>query len=463
MLEWGDEEQEDDFRDELERYESQLSSGSIGFFDSDSLEAIVDHYLISGFYSKAEHVASIGMEQYPFHTLFFVRRAQSLSGLGRLKDALNQLDDIENRVVNQTELFATKAAIFSQLKDSKRSILFYRKALEQADNEEKDDLFLDLATELEQLNDYRAAIKVLQEAMHLNPNNEGALYELAYCYDQIDDNEQAIRAYQLFLDENPYSYTAWYNLGNTFSKVQNFEMAIESYEFCVTINDKFSPAYFNLGNAYLSNEQFQHAVKSFLRCIELDGEDAHTYCYLAESYENLEDLPAAWDYYQKALTLIPELAEAWIGLGIVKDLEGEPKLGLRYIQRALELEPDNPSYHHVFAGALENAEMYEEAGIAYLDCLELDPANEDCFFDYVDYLIEYKTGEARTFVEKYSLEHHYFFSILPLIYISWIQNEKQTAKIMLIECFNKEPEKTKDLFVRYPDLAEVEELVNLTK
>lgn len=464
MFDW--EEDSDSFEnhlnDDITRFEAQLESNSVGFFDSDRLEAIIDHYLMNGNYSKGEQAAEVGMQQYPFNFLFQIRRAQALSGLGKLKEALELLDSVEKLESDSIELYLTKAAIFSQLRDSKRAVNFYRKALEIAEKEDKDEIYLDLATELEQLKDFKGAVEVLEEAMKSNPKNEGALYELAFCFDQLGNNNQAIQTYTKFLDENPYSFTAWYNLGNTYSKEDKFAEAISAYEYCVAINDRFSPAYFNMGNAQLSLEQYQNAIDSFFKCIELDGDDPLTFCYLGESYEQLEQLSTAWDYYQKALSMSPELAEAWLGLGIVKDLEGKSKESLHYIERALELEPKMDSYYHVYAGALENCEMFEEAEEAYLACLKIEPSNKDCFFDYVDFLLEHRVGNAKTFVETYISKHQLFFSILPLIYLQWTTGDKETAKMMLVESFHKNPEETRDLFIRYPELANVQELVNLT-
>ncbi|AEA45630.1 tetratricopeptide repeat protein [Fluviicola taffensis] len=465
MFDWEDDNDsfENHLNDDLQRFEAQLESNSVGFFDSDRLEAIIDHYLMNGNYSKGELAAEVGIQQYPFNTLFQIRRAQAMSGLGKLKEALELLDSAEKIDSESMELFLTKATIFSQLRDSKRAVNFFKRALELADREEKDEIFLDLATELEQLKDFKSAVEVLEEAMRSNPKNEGALYELAFCFDQLGDNARAINTYRTFLDENPYSFTAWYNLGNTYSKEEMFQDAITAYEYCTAINDRFSPAYFNMGNAQLTIEQYNESIESFERCIDIDGDDALTYCYLGEANEQLENLTVAWDFYQKALSLAPNLAEAWLGLGIVKDLQGHPKESLHYIERALEIEPEMDGYYHVYAGALENAEMLEEAEEAYLACLTLEPGNEDCYFDYVDFLIENRVGEVRTFVENFILKNQLFFSVLPIIYLNWISNNPEGAKIMLVESFNKDPEKTKDVFIRYPELADVEELVNLTR
>ncbi|MDR0802769.1 tetratricopeptide repeat protein [Fluviicola sp.] len=465
MFDWEDDNDnfENHLNDDLARFEAQLAANSVGFFDSDRLEAIIDHYLMNGNYSKGELAAEIGTQQYPFNSLFQIRRAQALSGLGKLKEALELLDVAEKTDSEYMELFLTKATIFSQLRDSKRAVAFFRRALELADTEEKDEIYLDLATELEQLRDFKTAVEVLKEAMKSNPKNEGALYELAFCFDQLGNNAQAIQTYRRFLDDNPYSFTAWYNLGNTYSKEEKYQDAITAYEYCVAINDRFSPAYFNMGNAQLTLEQYHEAIESFELCIEIDGDDPLTYCYLGEANEQLNNLGVAWDFYQKALSLMPTLAEAWLGLGIVKDLQGQPKESLHYIERALELEPDMDGYYHVYAGALENAGLLEEAEKAYQACMTLEPGNEDCFFDYVDYLLEHRPGEAKTFVENYIHKHQLFFSVLPVIYLNWVSGNMEGAKLVLLESFNKDPEKTKDVFIRYPELEDVQELVNLTR
>jgi len=463
MFDWEDESQDGHLSEDLERFESQLSENAVGFYDSDRFEAIIDHYLINGNYTKANTAAEAALQQYPFHALFLIRQAQSLSGMGQLKEGLNILAEAEKMDSNSLELVLTKAAIFSQLRDSKRAVRYFREALEMAENEDKDEIYLDLATELEQLRDYSAAIEVLEEAMKMNPKNEGALYELAFCFDQLGDYSRAVKSYMNFLDENPYSFTAWYNLGNTYSKEEKYVDALNAYEYCVAINESFPPAYFNMGNAHLTLEQYHESIADFNKCIELDGDDALTYCYLGEAYEQLEDLDNAWFFYQKSLTLAPNLAEAWLGLGIVKDLQGRPKESLSYIERAIELEPEMDGYHHVYAGALENCEMYVEAESAYLACLALEPNNEDAYFDYVDYLLEHDVARVRHFVEEYVMANNAFFSILPIIYLNWMGDRMEEAKIILVECFAKNPEKTKELFVRYPELMNVAEFVNLTQ
>jgi predicted Zn-dependent protease len=90
-----DEEDEDDFegtlREDLERFEAHLRGDSLGFMDSDRLEMIIDHYLINSQYQKARVCAEYALARFPFLPLFQLRKAQAISAMGQLKEALHVL------------------------------------------------------------------------------------------------------------------------------------------------------------------------------------------------------------------------------------------------------------------------------------------------------------------------------------------------------------------------------------
>ncbi|TNE53215.1 MAG: tetratricopeptide repeat protein [Bacteroidetes bacterium] len=463
MFEENEEEFDRDFREDIERFERSLQGEEFGFMDADRIEMLVDHYLIHSSYSKAATCCDIGISQFPFNHIFLLRKAQALSAQGKLKEALGLLNEYEQTSVIGCEFNLTKASIFSQLKDSKRAIRYFREALNDSDIEDKDEIYLDLAMEYQQQGDYQSAIQVLQEAIHQNPKNEGAIYELAYCYDHTKEIEKAIKCYSDFIDENPYSFTAWYNLGNAYSKEENYEKAIWAYDYCIVINESFSPAYFNLGNACLSLERYQTAIEYFEKCMELDGEDGLALCYIGECQEQLGNLELARHYYLRSIEFIPELPEAWLGLGIVKDLEGQTEDAIQLIRKAIDFEPTNGSFRHVLAGAYEKLELLDEAEEAYLLAIELDPENEDIFTDYVEFLSEQNSLiDALHFTEKSEFpESMEFVKNLCRVNILWQLNRKEEALSTLIYCISEDEKRAKHLFTLYPELQNESKIVNL--
>lgn len=449
--------------EDLERFESSLKTGSFDFIDSDKLEIIIDHYLMQMQYSKADLAADHGIACFPFNSTFKLRKAQAISAMGKLKEALNLLTEIEKLESVTAEMLLTKAAIFSQLKDSKRAIKYFKDALEISEKEDRDEIYLDIAMEYENLNDYESAINVLKQAIKYNPKNEGAIYEIAFCYDQIGDYEKATECYADFIDENPYSFTAWYNLGNAYSKIENWEKAVWAYDYCLIINESFSPAYFNLGNAYLSMEKYQLSINNFEECMRIDGEDGLALCYIGECYEQLENYELAKHYYHRSIEFIPELPEAWLGLGIVSDLEGKTIEGIKLIQKAIELDATNGSFYHVLAGAYEKIENWDEAENAYITSLLLDNTNEEALTDYMETLIEQnKLSQAKEFLDSFESADTLMFIIKLLkANLLWLTEQRQTAIDILIECVAQDEEKSKEIFSFNPLLKNEPIIVNL--
>jgi tetratricopeptide (TPR) repeat protein len=457
---FDDDEGEDYFEgnlnEDVERYELFLKGSSIEFLDSDRLEAVIDHYLMNSHYSKAKHCAEYALTQFSYNSVFSLRLAQAMSAMGQLKEALNVISQVEKREIMSCEIMLTKASIFSQLRDSKLAIKYFKLALELAETEDKDEIYLDLAVEYQNVNDYKNALLVLQTAIKENPHNEGAIYEIAFCYDQLGAYDKAIQCYSDFIDENPYSFTAWYNLGNAYSKSEDYAKAIWAYDYCIIINEDFGPVYFNLGNAYLSNEQFELSIEAFNKCMELDGEDPLALCYIGECHEQLGELVLAKGFYKQSLALAPTLPDAWLGLGIVVDLEGDTQEAITLIKTALELDPENAGIYSVLAGAYEKLGDSELAQENYLMALELDPLDEEALSSYIDLLLELSIPLARKYMVNYCEEYtDNHFAKLILTYTLWKEGRLQEAIHLFSDCVLMDNEKSKEIFELYPDLSNV--------
>lgn len=461
-----DDEDEDffqgDLNKDLENFEKYLKGGGMHYLDADRFEAMIDHYLIAGQYNKAITCAEYALSLFSFEPIFKLRKAQALSATGKLKEALNLVTEIEKILGNDCEWLLTKASIFSQLRDSKRAIKYFEEALSKAEDEDTDEIFLDLAMEHENIGDYVSAIDVLKRAMKQNPSNEGAIYELAYCYDQLNDHENAIKSYTDFIEENPYSYTSWYNLGNAYSKVENYEKAVWAYDYCLIINADFGPAHFNLGNAYLSMEKYRLAVESFEECMRIDGDDPVALCYIGEAYEQLEELPLAKMHYQRSMEMAPMLPDAWLGMGIVHDLEGKTLEALTFILKALELDPENAGIHHVLAGAYEKLEEFDLAKENYLLALTLDGTDTETLTNYTDMLLEHDPKSVLPFLETFENEYG-VNRYLKLVQINalWVLGKKTEATYGFRALFEIDSNTAKEIFEINEDLKKVNAFTDL--
>ncbi|MEN9999157.1 MAG: hypothetical protein RI922_2147 [Bacteroidota bacterium] len=455
---------EGNLSEDLERFEAHLKGESIGFLDSDRLEALIDHYLINSQYTKAKSCADHAISQFSYNPLFHLRKAQAISAIGQLKEALHILSAIEKWETPSCEFLLTKASIFSQLRDSKNAIKYFKEALVLSEPEDRDEIYLDLAMEYENANDYKNAVVVLKEAIKYNAHNEGAIYEIAFCYDQLGEYENAIKCYSDFIDENPYSFTAWYNLGNAYSKLDDFEKAVWAYDYCVLINEEFGPVYFNLGNAYLSQEKYRDAIEQFQKCMEMDGEDPMALCYIGEAHEQLNELETAKKYYRKSIEIAPLVPDAWLGLGIIEDLEGRTREGLVLLHKAAELDPENAGIYHVLAGAYEKLEDRVQAEEYYQLSLALESSDEECLTNYIEMLTENSIREAYAYLLEFNekIGGNKIGAILE-VNLLWQLGRKEEALAKFAECVEKDINKAKEIFEINPSLTSVQEFVHLTQ
>ena len=68
-----DENGEKYLKQDLDEFESHLKGKEIGFMDSDRIEAIIDHFLINGNYSKAKAATELALIHFSYNYLFHLR------------------------------------------------------------------------------------------------------------------------------------------------------------------------------------------------------------------------------------------------------------------------------------------------------------------------------------------------------------------------------------------------------
>lgn len=450
------------FQDDLARFEDMLKRGKADFFDADQLETFIDHFLMGNQFKKAMDCVNHAISYFPHNLNFKLRKAQVLSNMGRLNEALSMLMQYEKVIGDDLEFLLTRASVHSQMRDSKMAIKYFEKALELAIEEEKDDIFLDLAAEYQNMGAFDNAIKTLNRAIQMNPENEAAVHELAYCYDVKNDINRAIAVYTDYLDLKPYSFTTWYNLGNAYSKAEKYADALWAYDYCTIIHADFSSAYFNMGNIYLVLEEFHKAIECFERCIEIDGEDAMALVYIAEAYEHLEEYDLSMQFYRKSIELQPELPDAWLGMGIVLDILERTTEALPFLRKAVILDELNPDYLHVYASALTKNGDTVEAFKHLFKALNINPMSDDVLIDITELRamdnVVYAYEEMNDHIESYELKG---FALLHRVKYAWLAGRQMDAIIFYREIIIDAPEMAKELLDIFPEAAQIPLLYEL--
>ncbi len=383
----------DDQFDCVERYEAMLHRNDRYFFDVEEFEMIVEHYLERSELKQAKQVLDYAYEQHPGSLDLLFCEAQLMMSMGKLNRALTVLNTIGRMEPLNEDVYLNKAGIYSQLRNYGKAVEHYKRALELAE-EGLDDILLDLAFEYENLEKFDHAIDCLKRALEMNPENEAAMYELAYCYDLKDAHLASVAFFREFTNEHPYAFVAWYNLGNSLARLDRLEESIEALDYCLAIEERFTSASFSKARNQLLKADYEGAIDTYQDTIEHDGPQAITFSYIGECYEKMDQYEKALIHYDQSIALDPNWVDAWIGRGVVKDMQDRIPEAIKDLEIATRLAPEHGDAWFFYATSLARAERYDQAIAAFTKLNVLEPESLDGWLDHSDLLLRLKGPNA---------------------------------------------------------------------
>ncbi len=377
----------------VRRYEAMVQDRQRLFFDVEEFALIIGYYLDKVEFSSARQALELGLEQHPTSIDLRYWEADVLIHTGRLNRALEVLDGLQKIEPFNAAVHLHKGSIYSQLRNYRRAVEHYRRALDLAD-EDHDNIYLDLAFEYENLEEFEQAIACLQQAVEINPENEAALYELAYAYDLAEANEAAVVFFRRFTNEHPYSFVGWYNLGNALFALDRPEESTEALDLALAIDERFTSAYFSKARNLVTLGKYPEAIENYQEALRVDGPQPVTFSFLGECYEKMEHLEQALIHYDQALALDHKWVDAWIGRGVVKDMQGRLPEAVKDLEEAVRCDPDNCDGWYYLANTLGRMGRYDEAIAAYTRVNTMEPESLDGWMDHADLMLHLKGPDA---------------------------------------------------------------------
>jgi tetratricopeptide (TPR) repeat protein len=345
----------------IKKFEEMLKNGDSLFFDLDTYEYIINHFIEQGKLKKALKACEMAMGQYPFSTELFLDKAFILIKKQEFEEAEELIDKADLFQPNDIDVIFLKGNLLSQMGDFEGAIQYLTEKLDYV--EDKDEIHYAIGMAYQDWGKFNEAIECYKSAIDINLHNEDALYELAYCMDIVGQLDQSIAYYQKFIDNDPYSYHAWYNMGIVYFKLNNIEQAISCYEYTTAINDEFASAWFNMGNCYMNQSKFDKAVECYQKTLASEDPQAETYCNIAVCYERMQQYSKAIEFFRKASKLDPFYDEAYYGIGKCLNLQDKSFEAVHFLKKAIKLDDQNFDYW------LEKAEAEYKTG-NLVSCME---------------------------------------------------------------------------------------------
>src|SRR5438876_4982222 len=277
--------------------------------------------------------------------------------------------------------------------------------------------------------EYAKAIGALEAAALYAPDSQAVLIDLAIAYFEAERYDKALETARKALGKDPQSVGAHHMAGKSYFMVGDFTHSARELEAALTLAPNDYDVSYTLGLVFLKQHQLDPAKKIYDRMAEQLGERPQLHIIFGRAYRETEYLPEAIEEFKKAVAIDPHFPRAhyYLGLtyllkyGVVKideaaeefkvELTSNPdeffanyylgivyvikrnwELAVSFLQKAAQMQPDNPDPYFYLGQSFQAMEKHDQAIEMLKKAISLNPGLSHN--DYQVATAHYRLGQS---------------------------------------------------------------------
>ena len=229
-----------------------------------------------------------------------------------------------------------------------------------------------IAFEYQCLGKFQDAIKYLENFLNNEPQDDIAIFNIAYCFERLDAFNDAIDFFKNLIEKSPYCEIIWYQLGLFYNKIKDYKQAIIALDYAILIDECFTAGYHEKARSLTQLGETKEAINTYLLTFAFENATGYTYLKIGLCYKELSSYKQAIRYFTKACHEDPQLSEAWMEIGLCYEAIGSIEEGLHYIKKAVNLSPDDLEYLYIQTKIYYKTGLYNEAELGYKKLIKLE-------------------------------------------------------------------------------------------
>lgn len=225
-----------------------------------------------------------------------------------------------------------------------------------------------------QRNNFPEAIRFIEQALSVDPNNAAAHGSRGNCLRGLGKYEDALASYARALALRPADADTLNNIGATLRELQRPDEALASYDRALAINPRHLLARDHRGAILRELQRPDEALASHDEAIRIDPAHATAHYHRGLALVELKRHEEALASYERALALRPDYADALLAHGAHLSLLNRHEDALDGFGRLLTLDPNHAIGHYRRGIALSELNRNEEALASYARAIAISPA-----------------------------------------------------------------------------------------
>ena len=262
---------------------------------------------------------------------------------------------------------------FAVIKETGTAELYLNKAVKH--KPDSVNLMKMLADVYQEQRNYEAASNTFKKLIELNPQDYESVFERGVILVKLRKFTDGIKLLEQAVQMNPEKKSAYASIGNAYQELKDWSQAAQAYgKYLETNPEDKKEVLLNQGYCYMQIEQYERAAKSFEGAMEVDPQDEKVYFQLAQAYEKARQLENAAHILEKMADMSPDQAERYYGLIIrLFDVAGQSVKGIPYAEKLVELKPDNETGYYNLGLMYQKVNKYEKAVEAFEKATKIKP------------------------------------------------------------------------------------------
>ncbi|AZR74111.1 hypothetical protein BBF96_12305 [Anoxybacter fermentans] len=325
-----------------------LKNFDILALDSNLLEE-AQIYMDKKEYAKAISILENLLDDYPnnIKVISLLGKAYYYSGeylkaLPILEQAIHIETTYESEKV---DIYLTLSSIYHKKKNYDRAIKVLLNGIKEFPNQA--DLYSDLATEYFAINNEELALKQLEKALTLDPENYSANLNMLDYY--LDTNlDKAWQYLMFFYNSGKVTFAVKYREGLFWYKKGQKDKARYIFEEILEKKPNYSRALYSLGHIYFKAEDYDKARMYFENAIKYQTDLVEAYIMLGLTYKRMSDFKKAEKAYLKGLEISPDHPLILYNLGILYYTFDYRNKAIEVLEKYLSISPEDQKAQEIF-------------------------------------------------------------------------------------------------------------------